>query len=174
MVARGRLAPGDTVPQVMRWAGLVLVGGLAALAQSGDPPGYLRPVDARIWEVTSGVVQFGMRLGQPPPFDPDPSRHVTYLWCVDTDLNARTGWAHGDVGSEYNVRFVLRHGEASGYGYVDDVANHRGSAGYPAFVDGDRVYVRIPLCALGGATRFRWNCGADSSRMSGRHLFQAA
>lgn len=170
IAARGLVAPRDTVQQVIRWAGLVLVGGLPALAQGGDPPGYLRPVEAGIWEVTSGVVQFGMRLGQPPPFDPDPSRHVTYMWCVDTDLNARTGWSHGAVGSEYNIRLVLRNGDFGGYGFVDDVANRRGSAGYPAFVAGARVYVRIPLCALGGATRFRWNCGADSSRTAGRHL----
>jgi len=81
---------------------------------------------------------------------------------VDTDRNPRTGQAHDGVGSEYNLRAVIRNHIFHGGGVIDPI-ERPGGGPTPMFVDGDRVIVRVPLAEIGNPKLFKWNCEVFAS-----------
>ncbi len=130
----------------------------AAITPSTAVSGCLKPVLAGVDQVAPGVLQFWMELAAPPVMDPDPDHWTTYIWFVDTDCNPRTGQPHATVGSEYNIRAVIRNHAAHGGGFIDGIDRPGGVA--PMLVDGTRVIVRVTLDQIGNPTRFIWGCGA--------------
>jgi len=138
-------------------------------------PGYLHPVRAGVDQVAPGVLQFWMELEAPPVMDPDPDRWLCFQWFVDTDRDRNTGQKHGSVGSEYNIRAVLRDDPNNGGGFIDDlVGRHGGQA--PMFVDGNRVLVRVTAGQIGNPTHpspFTWNCEARRWDGAGKPLAPA-
>ena len=142
---------------------------IAAAPRPAGVPGYLNPVRAGVGQVTPGVLQFWMELAEPPVLDVNPEHWFTCIWFVDADCNRATGQAHGSVGSEYNIRAVLRNHSFHGGGFVDDIS---GRPGYtvPMFVDGPKVYARVSLAQIGSPFAFRWNCAAFAWNNSGRAI----
>jgi len=127
-----------------------------------DIPGYLNPIDAGVFQISPDAIQFWMELSEPIPHNPNPDHHITYIWFVDTDNNPSTGQNHESVGSEYNIRAVIRNHIDDGQGFIDGI-NSRPSGEIPLFVSGNKVYVRLILPQIGSPEQFRWNYATFSS-----------
>jgi hypothetical protein len=123
-------------------------------------PGYLHPVRAGVEQVAPGVLQFWMEVAEPPIGDPDPDRWLCFQWFVDTDRDRNTGQKHGAVGSEYNIRAVLRDDPDNGGGFIDGIEGRRGGQA-PIFVDGTTVRILVTANQIGNPSHpspFAWNC----------------
>jgi len=131
----------------------------------------LNPLRAGVTQIDSRVLQFWMELASPPALDAVPDHWTTFIWFVDADCNPGTGQAHGPVGSEYNIRAVLRNHWYHGRGFIDIIAG--GGQTVPMFVDGSKVFVRVCLEQIGNPTPFKWNYGAFAWNDPGRYVLTA-
>lgn len=151
---------GNPPPVWRLWA---ILGILAWCLQPGHAaavPDYLRIVQAGVEQPAPGVLQFWMELGAAPPQDPNSDHSITYIFHVDTDCNGQTGQKHGTIGSEYNVRAVVRNHVYHGGGFIDGIDGRPGGT-MPIFIDSGRVYLRVTEAQLGSPTeQFLWNCAA--------------
>jgi hypothetical protein len=142
------------------WAVLGILAWCTQSGVSAEVPEYVRIVQAGVDRAASGVLQFWMEPGAAPPRDANIDHSVTYIFYVDTDCNEETGQKHGTIGSEYNVRAVVRRHVAHGGGFIDGIGGRRGDT-MPIFIDARRVALRVSEAQIGSPTeRLRWNCAA--------------
>lgn len=149
----------------------VLFAWLAAPAQSAPvstPLGSLfdpeHPAIAASLDVLSadiaqegGRLTFTMRLRGPLPLSlPLPDDAQTYLWYIDTDSDPATGQAHGEVGSEFNVRAVI--GQTSGGGWADVTGTVPGGGDGEVSIDDDTISLTLWLAQIGDPDTFTWRC----------------
>ena len=120
----------------------------------------LNRVHAGIDRVSEDALQFWVELGQSVEIPVAPDQSVTCVWFVDTDGIAATGQSHNGVGSEYNVRAVLRNHASHGGGFIDGIDGRSGGS-VPMHVKEGRVTVRVTLGQIGNTARFRWSYGVS-------------
>lgn len=115
---------------------------------------------------------FWMFLGQPVPAAPDDgsgTNGTAFIWALDTDMDAATGWHVGDAGTDFHVRLAYDPGNVGtpyhGWKvYIDVMWGGLGEVGpLDTYVlDGDIVQAVVPKSAFLGFSpappgdKFRW------------------
>jgi len=97
-----------------------------------------------------------------------PDEFVRYIWFVDVDRDGGTGQKHGSLGSEFNVRALLRANSAQGFVDVTGTA----PGGGPGVVTWDdrRLSITIQRAQIGSPSVFDWRveaCGKVAGVESG-------
>jgi hypothetical protein len=143
-----------------------LISVLGSLAYSGEIIGQLHDpcnlnIPAAIDITSAWVEKSGTTLtfviatrGLIPAGVPDPCS-LTYIWFVDADNNPQTGQDPGGVGSEFNVRAVIRSEREA---WVDVTGSMPGGGQGTVTVNGNQIRLTINLVQINSPDLLHFRC----------------
>ena len=121
--------------------------------------GYTDIISAKV-EKSGLQLTFYITTRSPIPTSvPDPCS-ITYIWFVDADNNPQTGQNPGAIGSEFNVRAIVK---PTVEGWVDTTGAWPPSGGQGTVtINGNELKVTIDMSQIGSPDLFHFRCDAGT------------